>query len=118
MNRIVFACASLLFASGALAADFGGTWNITATIGGNPSAIRCVLAQKGAALTGACKPAQFDPSEITGTVAGVNATWSYDVVFNGNKNHVEYEATLGADGKLTGMLHLGPMLVPFTAVRE
>ncbi len=118
MNRIVLACALLLSASGALAADFGGTWNITAMIGGKPSAIRCTLSQKGDVLTGACKPAQFDPSEVTGTVAGANAKWAYEVVFNGNKNHVEYEAVLGADGKLAGMLQLGPMPVPFTAVRE
>jgi hypothetical protein len=118
VNRIVLACALLLSARGALAADFGGTWNITALIGGNPSAIRCTLVQKGDALAGACKPAQFDPSEVLGSVAGANAKWSYDVVFNGNKNHVEYEAVLGADGKLTGMLHLGPMPVAFTAVRE
>jgi len=51
-------------------------------------------------------------------VAGANAKWSYDVVFNGNKNHVEYEAALGADGKLAGALHLGPMPVPLTAVNE
>ncbi len=118
LNRIVLACALLFAASSALAADFGGTWNITATIGGKPSAIRCTLAQKGDALTGACKPAQFDPSEVLGSVAGANAKWGYDVVFNGNKNHVEYEAVLGADGTLTGMLHLGPMPVPFSAVRE
>ena len=118
MNRILLACALLLSASGALAADVAGTWNVTATIGGNPSAIRCTLAQKSDALTGACKPAQFDPSEVTGTVTGASAKWGYDVVFNGNKNHVEYEAVLGADGKLTGMLHLGPMPVAFTAVRE
>src|SRR5262245_42302477 len=61
MSRILFAVASLSFACAALAADFGGAWNITATIGGNPSAIRCTLVQKGDALTGACKPAQFDP---------------------------------------------------------
>jgi len=118
VNRIAFACASLLTAGGAVAADFGGTWNITATIGGNPAAIRCTLAQQGETLTGVCKPAQFDASEVFGSVAGANAKWGYDVVFNGNKNHVEYEATLGADGKLTGMLHLGPTPVVFTAVRE
>ena len=118
MHRILLACASLLFAGGALAAEFGGAWKITATIGGNPSEIRCMLVQKGDALTGTCKPAQFDPSETIGTVIGTNAKWSYDVVFNGNKNHVEYEAVLGADGRLSGTLHLGPMPVPFTAVRE
>jgi hypothetical protein len=108
----------LLFSLSALAADFGGAWKITAIIGGNPSDIRCTLVQKGDALTGACKPAQFDPSEVTGAVMGSSARWSYDVVFNGNKNHVEYEAVLGADGKLSGTLHLGPMPVAFTAVRE
>jgi hypothetical protein len=118
VKRIVTGCALLLLAGGALAADFAGTWNITATIGGNPSAIRCTLVQKGDALSGACKPAQFDPSEVFGSVTGASAKWGYDVVFNGNTNHVEYEATLGADGKLTGMLHLGPMPVAFTAVRE
>ncbi|MEO8465985.1 MAG: hypothetical protein ABI640_11640 [Gammaproteobacteria bacterium] len=118
MNRILFACVLLSFTGGALAADFGGQWKIVATIGGKPSEIRCTLQHKGDALAGACKPAQFDPSEVTGTVAGANAKWSYDVVFNGNTNHVEYEAVLGADGKLAGTLHLGAMPVSFTAVRE
>jgi len=118
LNRIALGLGSLLLGSGALAADFGGTWNITATIGGKPSAIRCTLQQKGDLLAGACKPAQFDPSEVLGSVAGANAKWSYDVLFNGSKNHVEYEAVLGADGTLTGTLHLGPMPAQFTAVRE
>jgi len=118
VNRIVLGCALVLFAGGALAANFGGKWKVVATIGGNPSEIRCTLMQKRHKLTGACKPAQFDPSEVTGTVDGANAKWSYDVLFNGNKNHVEYEAVLGKDGKLAGTLHLGPMPVQFTAVRE
>jgi hypothetical protein len=91
---------------------------IVATIGGNPSEIRCTLVQKCHKLAGACKPAQFNPSEVAGTVTRANAKWSYDFLFNGNKNHVEYEAVLGADGKLAGTLHLGPMPVAFTAVRE
>jgi hypothetical protein len=41
----------------------------------------------------------------------------YEVVFNGNQNHVTYEATLGEDGTLTGTLHLDPTPPPFTAVR-
>ena len=118
MKYVLLAIALSTLADGALAADFGGRWKIEATIGGNPAAIECSLVQKGAALTGTCKPAQFDPSEVSGTVAGASAKWAYDVVFNGNQNHVEYEAALGADGKLTGTLHLGPTPVPFTGVRE
>jgi hypothetical protein len=108
----------LLVADIAAAADFAGNWNLSASIGGNPATIQCVLAQQGDALTGTCKPAQFEPSAISGTVTGASAKWGYDVVFNGSQNHVEYDATLGADGKLTGTLHLGPMPVPFTATKE
>ena len=118
MRRIVLACGLLGFSHGALAANFGGVWNITAIIGGNPATIRCALVQKRKRLTGTCKPAQFGPSEVAGTVSGTEATWSYDVVFNGNQSHVEYDAVLGKDGRLTGQLHLGPMPVQFAAVRE
>jgi hypothetical protein len=114
----LFVLGSLLIAGVASAADFSGTWNISSKVGDNPVSIQCTLVQRGDALTGTCKPAQFDASATTGTVSGAKATWGYDVVFNGNQNHVEYEATLAADGTLTGTLHLGPMPTAFTAARQ
>src|SRR5262245_58753123 len=87
-----FALVAALASGPALAADFSGTWNISSKVGDNPVSIVCTLAQKGDALTGTCKPAQFEPSDTKGTVSGQNAKWGYDVVFNGNQNHVEYEA--------------------------
>jgi hypothetical protein len=117
--RVVASLLAFLAVPGAaFAADLSGTWNIVATIGGNPAEIRCTIVQRGDALTGTCKPAQFDPSALTGTASGTGAKWSYDVVFNGNPSHVEYEGVLGADGKLSGTLHLGPTPVAFTATRE
>jgi opacity protein-like surface antigen len=118
MRLVPLAVLAALVSGTALAADFSGTWNISSKVGDNPVSIVCALAQKGDALTGTCKPAQFDPSDTKGTVSGSSAKWGYDVVFNGNQNHVEYEATLGADGTLTGTLHLGPMPTPFTATRQ
>jgi len=118
VNRVLLTCGLLALATTALAADFGGRWKIEATIAGNPAVVHCVLEQKGDALSGTCKPEEFDASQVKGTVEGMSAKWGYDVVFNGNPNHVEYEATLGANGKLTGTLHLGPMPVPFTGARE
>ena len=118
MRVVPFAMLAVLAAGSALAADFSGTWNISSKVGDNPVSIVCTLAQKGDALTGTCKPAQFDASDTKGTVSGSSAKWGYDVVFNGNQNHVEYEATLGADGTLTGTLHLGPMPTPFTAAKQ
>jgi hypothetical protein len=113
----VLAIGLLLATAAAVAPDFSGTWNISSKVGDNPVSIQCTLVQRDHALTGTCKPAQFEPSPATGTVSGTKATWGYDVVFNGNKNHVEYEATLGADGTLSGTLHLGPTPTPFTAAR-
>jgi hypothetical protein len=115
---IRYVLGALLLARGASAADFSGTWNISSKVGDNPVSIQCILVQRADALTGTCKPAQFEPSATTGTVSGSKATWGYDVVFNGNNNHVEYEATLAADGTLTGILHLGPTPTAFTAVRQ
>jgi len=112
--RLVWLALGALASGPALAADFSGS----SKVGENPVSIVCTLAQKGDALTGTCKPAQFEPSDAKGTVSGSNAKWGYDVVFNGNQNHVEYEATMGGDGKLTGTLHLGPMPTPFTAARQ
>ena len=106
-----------LLSQAASAGDFSGTWNISSKVGDNPVSIQCTLVQRDNALTGTCKPAQFDPSPTTGTVSGAKATWGYDVVFNGNQNHVEYEATLAPDGTLSGTLHLGPTPTLFTAVK-
>ena len=118
MKVRLFALGGLFLASAALGADFSGSWNISSKVGDNPISIQCTLVQRGDSLTGTCKPTQFDPSAVTGTVNGTHATWSYDVVFNGNPSHVEYEATFAADGTLVGTLHLGPTPTPFTAVRQ
>ncbi len=84
MTHGLLAVGALLAAGAAFAADFSGTWNISSKVGDNPVSIQCTLVQRGDALTGTCKPAQFDPSATTGTVSGTKATWGYDVVFNGN----------------------------------
>ena len=118
LTQSLLALGSLLAATAAFTADFSGTWNNSSKVGDNPVSIQCTLVQRDNALTGTCKPAQFDPSTTTGTVSGNHATWGYDVVFNGNNNHVEYEATLAADGSLAGTLHLGPTPTPFTAVKQ
>ena len=79
------ALGSLLASAAAFAADFSGTWNISSKVGDNTVSIQCTLVQRDNALTGTCKPAQFDPSSTTGTVSGTKATWGYDVVFNGTR---------------------------------
>jgi hypothetical protein len=107
-----------LVAETASAADFSGTWSISSKVGDNPISVQCTLVQTGDALTGTCQPQGFEPSALAGTVSGSSAKWGYDVVFNGNQSHVEYEAMLGVDGKLAGTLHLGPMPTPFTAVKR
>jgi hypothetical protein len=112
------AIGALLVAHAAYGADFSGTWNISSTVGDNPVSIQCTLLQNGDELTGTCQPQNFEPSALRGSVSGSTAKWGYDVVFNGNENHVEYEASLSADGSLSGTLHLGSIPAPFTAGRQ
>ena len=114
----VLALGSLLGAAAAFAADFSGTWNISSKVGDNPVSIQCTLVQRDNALTGTCKPAQFDPSSTTGTVSGTKATWGYDVVFNGNKARVDYVAELAADGTLKGNVLRNGSPSPITGKKQ
>jgi hypothetical protein len=111
---------ALLACSPAFAADFAGEWQIRSSVNGNPVTIGCTLVQKGDTLSGLCRPEVdgIEPSEVTGAVEGTSAKWGYDVVFNGNSNHVDYQAELRADGMLTGTLFLGPMPTAFTASKQ
>jgi hypothetical protein len=102
----------------ASAADFSGAWQIASSMNGNAVNIVCTLLQEGDQLRGSCKPDGFDASTLSGSVTGERAKWSYDVVFNGKPAHVEYEAELGADGRLTGALYRSGSPTPFTATKR
>ena len=104
----------------ASAADFSGTWKLDNTFNGKVSVVHCTLVQSGDALSGSCKPdvAGMEASKLTGAVKGSTAKWGYDLEFNGKPARVDYEATLAADGSLSGSLLRNGAASPITGLRE
>lgn len=118
MKLKYFAAAAALFPALAAAADFAGTWKLENTFNGKVSVVNCTLVQAGDALTGSCKPDGMEATKLTGTVKGSSAKWGYDLVFNGKPARVDFEATLAADGSLTGNLLRNGAGSPIKGVRE
>ena len=118
-RRYIFAAAAFAPAFAA-AADFSGTWKLDNTFNGKVSVIHCTLAQSGAALTGSCKPdiPGMAAANLTGTVKGATARWGYDLQFNGKPARVDYEATLAADGSLSGNVLRNGSPSPIAGVRQ
>jgi hypothetical protein len=119
MKIVLFAAAAMLVPRVALGADFSGDWKIDFSVNGNPAHVACTMMQSGDALSGHCLPAMpnAQPSDLTGRVDGSSAKWSYDVVFNGNKNHVTYDATMTSPTAISGQLMLGQTPTAFTGTR-
>jgi hypothetical protein len=102
----------------AAAADFGGTWKLENTFNGKVSVVHCTLVQAADALTGSCKPDGMEATPLTGKVTGSNAKWGYELVFNGKPARVDFEATLAADGSITGNLLRNGSGSPIKGMRE
>ena len=120
MKKIVIV-AAVLFAPGvAYAADFSGDWSIDFKVGENPGHVDCTMMQSGNTLSGHCLPKipNAQPSDLSGMVDGSSAKWSYDVVFNGNTNHVSYEADMASPTSISGNLMLGTMPTAFTGTKQ
>ncbi len=124
MKRMVFgAAAALAMMTAALAvraADFSGDWKISFSVGGKPATVNCSMMQMASNLHGRCLPVMQNgtPSDLMGTVDGSNATWSYDVVFNGKPGHVGYEASLTSETTMSGTLSLAGKPTPFKAEKQ
>jgi hypothetical protein len=109
-----------LFAGTALAADITGAWKIEASLGETPIGVNCRLVQTDNELSGTCTPVMENPetSELTGTIEGSKAEWSYDVVFNGNPGHIAFAAEIESDAKMSGTLMLSGTPTTFTATKR
>jgi hypothetical protein len=120
MKKAVIVAAAMLMPGAALAADFSGDWKINFAVNNNPAEVNCTIAQSGSALSGHCLPKipNAQPSDLTGTVDGSNAKWSYDVVFNNKPGHVGYEAKMDSPTAISGTLLLAGNPTPFTGAKQ
>jgi hypothetical protein len=85
----------------ALAAGPAGTWSIDGMIGDFPIQAVCNLTEKDNRLGGSCT-AQGADFPITGSVAGNDVTWSYEVDYQGQHLVVTYKATLDSPSSMKG----------------
>jgi 4-hydroxyphenylacetate 3-monooxygenase len=120
MRTIPILLGVALAPNAAFAADFTGDWQLESSVNGSAVRIVCTLLQEGDLLLGTCRPQVdgIEPSTVAGMVSGERAKWGYDVVFNGNPGRVDYEAELGADGRLAGTMYLSGAPQAFTAQRQ
>ena len=116
---IVIALAGAVEAS-AQTANLSGAWTFTVTteVSGvtNPAV---TLEQDGMTLTGHYSSAQLGENDLSGTVTGMEITFTFDVDLGGQVIEVTYSGTVEEDGEISGTLDIGGGLVTgtFTAVR-
>lgn len=115
----LFAAATVLFASSALAArtpSLSGPWTIHNSIAGNDSNQECTFVQTENKLTGTCKTDDKDV-QISGSVVGYKVSWKYDSEYNGAPITLTYSGAFDESGKLSGTVEVDPFSVSgdFTA---
>jgi hypothetical protein len=96
----------------------GGTWNVTANVGGNQSEQTCTFTQKDGELSGTCKGQRGDFS-VTGKVDGKAVSWQFVVEYEGQRLTPVYSGTLESADKIVGSVDVQGMGVggDFTATR-
>jgi type 1 fimbria pilin len=111
--------ALLYMALPAFGADFSGVWKVTGSIAGNDVTPTCTFTQNSAKLTGTCKWDQ-DSAGVTGEVKDRQATWSYQVEYEGTEYTLTYTGTLGSDTSMKGSMVADPSDTEgeFTATRQ
>lgn len=113
LPAMLFACSA--FAAGA--PNLTGQWSVHNSIAGHESDTECKLVQTDDKLTGTCISNDKDV-EVTGSLDGNKATWTYDTEYNGTPITLTYTVTLDDSGKMAGEVEVQPFNVmgEFTAV--
>ena len=96
----------------------GGSWNVTANVGGNQSEQTCTFTQKDGELSGNCKGERGD-FPVTGKVDGKAVSWQFVVEYEGQKLTPVYSGTLESSDKIVGSVDVQGMGIggEFTATR-
>jgi hypothetical protein len=96
----------------------GGTWSVTANVGGNQSEQTCTFTQKEGELSGTCKGQRGD-FPVTGKVDGKAVSWQFVVEYEGQRLTPVYSGTLESTDKIVGSVDVQGMGVggDFTATR-
>ena len=100
--------------------NLSGAWTFTVTTEASGVTNPVVtLEQDGMTLTGHYSSAQLGENDLSGTVSGMEITFTFSADALGELVEVIYSGTVDEDGEISGTLDIGGGLVTgtFTAVR-
>jgi hypothetical protein len=98
-----------------LGADLTGTWSASVVLDAGSGTATFAFKQTGEALSGTYT-GTFGQSQLTGTVKGDQAEWSFD---NDQVGKISYKAALEGAGKMKGTVTYGQLgKGTFTAERK
>src|ERR1700694_2015714 len=103
MRRLLLLTVLLMSALTLLGADLTGTWTATVVLDAGSGTATFAFKQTGETLAGTYT-GTFGSSQVTGTVKGSTAEWSFD---NAQAGKVTYKATLDGDKKMKGTVVYG-----------
>jgi hypothetical protein len=125
LTNMLLAVVSLLMVASAPASaqnvNVAGAWAMEVTTdAGGTTTPSMTLQQNGAELTGHYTSETLGEADITGTVEGSKVTINFTADLQGQEVPVTYQATVGADGVMTGTIDLAGGLATgtFTARRS
>lgn len=118
-SRLSIVIAVLLATLPAFAADIGGNWKVTGTIGEFPIDIVCALKQMDNKLAGTCRGMDIGELPVTGEAGDKTASWSYTVNFQGQPITVVYNATIESATAMKGSVSvMGGPAGSFSAAKQ
>ena len=108
MIKIVAPSLLMLASASVFAAPaIDGQWKVHNSIAGNESDQVCTFTLTETTLSGSCKTDQGD-AKVTGSLKDSKLSWQYNSDYNGSPLTLNYTATLGDPGKITGTVEVDP----------
>lgn len=114
---LVLAAAVLLAPTVTCARDVSGAWKFDATgARGGTSTMTCTLTRSGNALSGSCVTQRGSTVDVSGTVAGDNLDFGYQVT--GSPLHIDFKGVIQSDGSIKGTVTAAIPPVPFIGTKQ
>ena len=114
---LLLAAATLLAPSVVCAEDVSGAWKFEATgAKGGTSTMTCTLTRSGSNITGPCVTQQGSTVDVSGTVAGSQVEFGYNVA--GGPLRVDFKGVIQPDGSMKGTVSAAIPPAPFTGTKQ
>jgi hypothetical protein len=106
MKKII--CLLMFTSLPALAADVSGTWKVDGSVANNPVNAICTFKQTDTHISGSCKMDSDQDLTVKGEVTDKQATWQYDLEYEGTMYTLTFKGTLDSDSSMKGSIGVVP----------